>query len=463
MGISLYLEAHRWISARYPQVPGLDFYRELFPDNENSGEYFDDFSHPNAIYLYYDKALGKLRRRIMLKDTWHRDYHDYVSCNELTLCSGLSYRKRANKLNNAQRMHALVFDLDGVGESELKNIELRWNVEPEHLRSIPRPTYTVLSGTGVHFYYFFKEPIDLYPNIKMQLKSLKYDLTFRMWEYKSTSRLKQIQYQSINQAFRMVGSTNSKYDKQLRAFRTGEPVDIIFLNRYASEENQVDINKPFKPTQTTLPEAKEKYPEWYNRVIVEKDKKPKKWAISEKVNGSDPYALYHWWMRQADQILGGHRYYFLMCMAIYACKCDVPKRTLIKDMHAIFDRIAGIEHTNPLTREDMKSALEAYDKEYYDTSISEIEYWTDIRIERNKRNGRNRADHIKLMNFVRDEINGNKNWRNTKGRPTKRQIVVNYRQENPDGTPMACVDSTGLNKNTVYKWWNDAQEVISKS
>lgn len=50
--------------------------------------------------------------------------------------------------------------------------------------------------------------MDLFPNIKVQLKSLKYDLTFRMLEYKGASKLKAIQYQLINQCFRMVGSLN---------------------------------------------------------------------------------------------------------------------------------------------------------------------------------------------------------------------------------------------------------------
>lgn len=454
-----YVDSLQYMLECYEEVDGCRFYQELFPDNENCGQYFQDFSHPNAIYLYYDPEKGKLRRRIMLKDSWIMDYASFVQENKLTLCSGLVYRKRANKLQNAQRMNALIFDLDGVGVDELKTIELRWNVEPSHLRSIPRPTYTVLSGTGVHFYYVFQEPLDLYPNIKMQLKSLKYDLIFRMWEYGSTSQVKQIQYQSINQAFRMVGSMNNKYGRKIRAFRTGEPIEISFLNMYVSKENQVDLNKPFKPTKVTLPEAKETYPDWYQRVVVEKQKKPKKWEISKKVNGDDPYALYHWWIRQSDKITGGHRYYFLMCMAIYACKCDVPKRQLVQDMNAIFDRIAGIEHVNPLTKEDMKSALEAYDKEYYDTSISEIEYWTDVRIERNKRNGRKRDVHIKTVNamrkFRRDEL-GEDEYRDNgrpKGSGTAEQIVREWQEVYPDGKKAECIRDTGLSKPTVYKWW----------
>ena len=228
---------------------------------------------------------------------------------------------------------------------------------------------------------------------------------------------------------------------------------------YVSKENQVDLNKPFKPTKVTLPEAKETYPDWYQRVVVEKQKKPKKWEISKKVNGDDPYALYHWWIRQSDKITGGHRYYFLMCMAIYACKCDVPKRQLVQDMNAIFDRIAGIEHVNPLTKEDMKSALEAYDKEYYDTSISEIEYWTDVRIERNKRNGRKRDVHIKTVNamrkFRRDEL-GEDEYRDNgrpKGSGTAEQIVREWQEVYPDGKKAECIRDTGLSKPTVYKWW----------
>ena len=66
----------------------------------------------------------------------------------------------------------------------------------------------VYKRQGLHIYYVFQQPIDLYPNIKVQLKSLKYDLTFRLWEYGSTSQVKAIQYQSINQSFRTVSYTH---------------------------------------------------------------------------------------------------------------------------------------------------------------------------------------------------------------------------------------------------------------
>ena len=137
-----YSDCYEYLSAQFSEVGGCEFYRELFPDNENAGEIHTDFSHPNAIYLYRDESAGKERRRIMLDDTWEQDYMDYVEQNPLTLCSGLVYRKRANKLQNAQRMNALIFDLDGVGGAELRNLFLRFGGEPERLR---RPAYADFS------------------------------------------------------------------------------------------------------------------------------------------------------------------------------------------------------------------------------------------------------------------------------------------------------------------------------
>ena len=170
-------ECYELLSNVYDQVNGEDFYRYIFPDNENSGELYSDFSHPNAIYLYHDEqdegAKRRLRRRIMLNDTWASDYMDYVEGNGMTLCSGLTYHSRSNKLQYAQTMNALIFDLDGVGRSELEHVLERTTGSGDVYRSIPKPTFIVLSGRGLHLYYVFDEPIALYPNIKLQVCPLE--------------------------------------------------------------------------------------------------------------------------------------------------------------------------------------------------------------------------------------------------------------------------------------------------
>ncbi len=456
-----YRELEVALSALYDQVDGQSFYEFIFPDNEKQGEQHSDFSKPNAIYLYWDEkdkgTQRTLRRRIMLSDTWAEDFQTYVEGNEMTLCSGLSYRSRSNKLQNAQQMNALVFDLDGVGDSEIRNLFLRFGRPPAY-RTLPMPTFLVSSGTGLHIYYVFDKPIDLYPNIKLQLKALKYDLTFRIWEYKGTSTCQQIQYQSINQGFRMVGSVNNKYGVPVVAYRTGDRVTLDYLNQYVThEENKVDINRPFRPSKMTRAEAKEAYPEWYERVVEKKKHQPKKWDIAGRVHGQDPYALYHWWLRQIGSIKGGHRYFYMMCLVIYACKCDVPRAKLEADLHTAFEQLKTIDHTNALTEQDIDSALETFDREYYNFTIADIEKLTDVRIDRNKRNYRPQKTHLRLARATK-EILKEENQMNPEGRPKgsgeKQEIVRQWQQQHPEGRKIDCERETGLSRHTVLKWWN---------
>ena len=161
-----YRGCYEYLSAQFEQVGGYDFYRELFPDNELYGVKYDDFSHPSAVYLYQGED-ERLHRRKMYHDTWEQDYTEFVEQNPLTLCSGLVYRRNKNRLEHAQRMNALIFDLDGVGIGELRNLFLRFDGDPKRVRRLPMPTFLVLSGNGLHLYYVFKGPIDLYPNIKV--------------------------------------------------------------------------------------------------------------------------------------------------------------------------------------------------------------------------------------------------------------------------------------------------------
>ena len=455
-----YRELESILCNQYDEVDGCAFYQYIFPDNEKQGEMHTDFSKPNAIFLYKDAqdegTERRLRRRVMLSDTWESDYMDYVECNPMTLCSGLSYRGRTNRLQNAQRMNALIFDLDGVGAHELKNLLLRFGQPASRVRTLPTPTFLVMSGAGVHLYYVFKEPIDLYPNIKLQLKALKYDLTFRIWEYKSTSTKQAIQYQSINQAFRMVGSINGKYGAPLRAFKIGEKVTLDYLNEYAKPENRVDINRPFRPSKMTRAQAKEAYADWYKRVVEEGNKRPKKWDIAGKVHGKDRFALYHWWLRYIGEIKGGHRYFYLMCMVIFACKNDVPREKLERDMYAAYEELRQVEHDNPLTEEDIKSALETYHREYYNFTLEDIEKITELNLPRNNRNYRKQKIHLRLARATK-EILKEENQMKPEGRPSAAQTVIDYLREHPDATKAEVIRGTGLSKPTVYKHYEAAK------
>ncbi len=461
-----YQNCRNFMRANYgDRIDGQSFYEYVFPDNEISGELNSDYSKPNAVYLYQpDPESKKPKRRIMLKDTWENDYIEYVCDNTMTLCSGLAYRGRTNQLEHAQQMNALIFDIDGVGLAQLRTILARTEIAAEQIRSIPIPTFLVLSGTGVHLYYVFDEPISLFPYIKLQLQSLKHDLTTRIWDFRATSTYKNIQYQGINQAFRMVGSINNKYGTEVVAYQTGELVTLDYLNAYVEPKSRVDIQKRFRPAKMTKAEAAEKFPEWYENKVVKKKEKPPKWDISGKVHGDDPYALYHWWLRQVDKVKGGHRYFFMMNAAIYACKCNVPKRKLQDDLGRIYEILRKIPHVDEngrqdeLSEQDIHIAMKAYSKEYYCFKLKDHIDTSGIDIPRNKRNRRKQAAHIKIMNFVRDEVMEKRDWRNKDGRPTAQQKVIEWRREHPEGRKIDCERETGMSRHTILKWWETTIE-----
>lgn len=452
---SNYKDIYNYLSSEFTEVNGFDFYKDLFPDNEMQGELNTDYSKPNAIYLYTDEkdkdTKRRLRRRIMLKNTWADDYEKYIQNNPMTLCSGLSYRSRSNELKHAQKMHALVFDLDSVGLKEINVLFKRMDIDPDWIRTIPRPTYVVMSGSGLHLYYFFNEPIDLFPNIKSQFRELKHILTGRIWEYRETTQEKNIQYQGINQGFRMVGSKNDKYELEIKAFKVGNRVSLEYLNSYCHEEKKkVDLNDRFFPTTYTIDEAKMNFPEWYHKVIINQDYTKKNWTIKRDV--------YDWWRRKLPEVQGGHRYYFLMVLVIYAVKCGIPKTEVKKDLHELYETVKNIEHSHSLTEYDIESALDTYDPSYHNFPIDIIVEKTGIRVEKNKRNYQSQNDHLEEARAVRDirMARQGRVWYNKTGRPKgsgdKNELVTSFIKKHPHKTPTQIARELGISRPTVYKY-----------
>jgi hypothetical protein len=145
-----------------------------------------------------------------------------------------------------------------------------------------------------------------------------------------------------------------------------------------------------------------------------------------------------------------------MCLSIYAYKCDVPKAMLRADMKTAFERLRLVEHDNILSESDIESALEAYDREYFNFTISDIEALTEVRIDRNKRNGRKQEQHCEVMRAIQNVVNPG--WRDGNGRPqgsgTAQQKVFQWRQAHPGGRKIDCERDTGLSRPTVLKWWD---------
>lgn len=432
------------LNSLFAEVHYMDFYRDIFPEGsfEERGEYVD--GKYNGIAIAIEKGSKRAKRMTITDDL--DTIADVAGSNDFCLMSPISYAGKSRKSSNARFMYALAIDLDGMTERKhwdffLEQIN-RGHEMLQFVWGLPRPTYLVSSGSGIHIYYVFKQPIPMFKNIVEELEKLKRRLTWQAWTQGASSLHDKVQYESLFQGFRVVG-TITKDGGRCRAFSVGEKVTVEYLNKFVPEDYRA-VSFVYK-SDLRLEDAKKKYPEWYQRRIVEK--RPRNTWTCKK-------AVYDWWIRKlkegAEQ---GHRYWCIMTLATYAQKCGVPRETLEEDAYGLipFMNTKGDE----FTEDDVMHALEAYTDSYATYPIDTIVWRTGIPIEKNKRNGRKRADHVKLMNFVRDEINGNKNWREGNGRPDKLSVVAEWRSEHPEGTKAECIRETGLSKPTVYRWWRE--------
>ena len=276
-----------------------------------------------------------------------------------------------------------------------------------------------------------------------------------------------IQQESAFQAFRMPGTCTKSGDKAV-AFIVGEPVSIEYMNSFMrkSFKGKKDIQGTYK-TDLHLAEAKEKYPEWYEKVVVNGDKTPKPWPLNR--------AVYDWWLQEIiDGAVDGHRFYCLKMLAIYAIKCGnyhpkkspnpVTQEEFEADALALLDdfNARGKRADNPFTEFDVTCALQIYeDRGFVTYPRNSISNRSGIKIEpsvprREKGKRLKQSEHIKIMNYLRDEVYQITDWQNKDGRPvgsgTKEQLVKDYLEEHPDHSVTQIARALGISRPTVYKY-----------
>ena len=67
------------------------------------------------------------------------------------------------------------------------------------------------------------------------------------------------------------------------------------------------------------------------------------------------------------------------------------------------------------------------------------------------------------MNFVRDEINGNRDWRNREGRPSKRDEVFAYMRAHPEVKKKTEIaKELQIDRGTVAKYFAEIREELAE-
>lgn len=387
---------------------------------------------------YWKNGQSKGHYRIFFDDTFEETLRELQEA-DFAIINGLTYFGRKNLQEHASKLYAMIFDLDGITDKTL-NAFLSGAFDGD---AYPVPNYIALSGHGVHLYYLFEQGIPLYPNIKLQLKAFKYAMIEKIWN-RYTSIEKKKQFQGINQGFRPIGGKTKIEGVRVRAFRINQhPFSLEQLGQYIPKESRVDESKLWKETKMSLAEARRRYPEWYQSKVVEKQPR-RYWECNE--------ALYNWWIEQIKQGASyGHRYFAIMCLAIYGVKCGLSVDQVKVDAFSLIPFLNSLNPAEPFTEADVLSALECYDEKYCTFPVKDIEKISGIPIQKSKRNGRTQAAHLKRARAVQAIDYPDGEWR---GRKPKADIVRQWRREHPDGTPTQAARDLQISRTTAYKYWS---------
>ena len=416
----------------------------ILRQGEYRAEGSEDFKVNPIVYINdRENYKGKMKRYILLEDTFLEQLRE-ARKEPSNLLNAVSYYGRKKDKEHADRCFGLIFDIDDVDDVTLNRF--LYGCQDEH-RVYPTPNFLVVSrsGRGVHLYYIFDEPVRLYPKIKVQLKSLKYGMTKWLWN-QYTSNNEKVQYQSYDQSFMIAGTKENMTVWCLR--------DECYKLEELFSMAQMEFNKEelWIESQYTLEEAKKKFPQWYEKVIVNGEHEKGHWKCKRD--------LYDWWIRKllhpVDGATYGHRYWCIMMLVIYAVKCGIPYEEVKKQAYDLVSELNSRKPDQPFTVDDVNSALECYDVQFATFPIDDISRLSGISIEKNKRNGLKQKQHLYLARRRKEDMKAiDLPMKAPEGRPPQEQTVREWRRLHPNGKKADCIRETGLSKPTVYKWWEE--------
>lgn len=495
-------EAYIAMSRRMLDEPGwewrdpLAFYRDIFPEGFLQERWGDDGKRsefdgkPNAIALKFGPKTReqlvkgkKVDVPVIERFTITDDLEGVselvkasIAENAPVYMAPVSWYGRNNKAANARFLHAFAVDLDGMTPGKLGSVlkQMRNGHDSglDKHASMPQASYIVMSGRGLHLYYLLDRPVPLIPAVVPFLQQLKRRLTDVVWtDYTSEDGNEGRQYQGIYQGFRMPGTTTRLNGHGVDAKDTNkyEALAFMYAPDGASEPRRVTLDYlvdycgirgkeipgelyrvlETKGGRTPLAEAKEKWPDWYERRVVQGE---------EKTGYDTNRGAYESWLARVDDEAVVHgRYFAVLALVAYAVKCNVPLKELERDAYGLVPKLDGLsdEPGNRFTDYDVSCALAAY-------GSNELRFWKNeymcrrakIAPHANKHNGRPQALHLegaRAIQEINDKANGTC-WRDGNGRKPKRDEIRAYAAEHPEASQRAIAKALGVSPTTVNKW-----------
>ena len=408
-----YEEKNMVLSQYGDQVSAWDFYEDVFGDLDQE-----------IPVVIIDDDEEKRIRSMRISDAI-----EFGTARNDTLIGGCTYFNNWVSKKSAKDLYTFIIDYDNAYSGVLL-YALQHDWKSASGEPFAMPTYIVNSGTGLHLYFVMDEPIPVYHSMTQQIDKLYRALAVQQ----STRVYVERQIQWFGQDFRCAGGLN-KYDWENTIFKVGEKWDIDDLGKAVGLKDVHFIRYGEKRQQ--------------KRTGRRKRQKVIGWKTDR--------AFYDYALRNCeDKTKEGHRYLSMCALSVIAYKCGVDQGELESDLEKLLPTYnkGAVRQVKP---KEIRSAMKMYSEKAMLTPRESLEHWQGWEYKPIKRNGRKRADHIRLMNFVRDEIN-HVDWRNKEGRPDKSSQVIQWRAEHPEGKKAECIRDTGLSKSTVYRHWDEIKK-----
>lgn len=367
-------------------------------------------------------------------------------------------------------LHAIVVDVDYVRPGTLKALLSR-------VRSgeVPKPTVITNSGSGVHFFYIFKEPIYCYPRIRMALRSL-YGAVHAAFD----TGVGLCQKHHVGQAYRVVGGL-TKVGDTTTAWRTGDlwtPEDLGEAVSYKWDPKPIDKTGPatekMKEYAKSLAErAGVPEPDYKNyvdtfefirehRAIFQATKATrrnmqKSGIYTDKAPNGKP----QWYYSTVPKVLArtqeGKRYSSLMALCVIAYKCRIPEEQLDRDLEEIATIWSEANHrwSDPFKVKNIPAAKRCYHQDWVKVKREQLEEWLGWEFNPQTKR-RPKGKRLKQEAHLRRA----RTSRNALIAMDKKDAILDYLQDHPEASQREIARETGLSRNTVAKYYNEVKEQL---
>ena len=432
----------------------FEFYRFVFPEGS--------LQKDKAKDRKYNAIMHELRLNSETNRTSGTNYiiHDDLKgleraqiSDNFMIMAPVAFAGRRSTSVLARQLYGIGIDVDDIViEKETDPAGLWFYLRNCYGGGFPQPSAIACSGSGLHFYYLFEEPIPLHKEIKEELDLIKRILIEWIWRKEITTSYKNPQYEALTQGFRMPESICKDGITRVKVFQTGRKFDLNELKAFIPDFRlpKVAKTKVIKDeNHLTREKAKELYPNWYENRIVQGKKKG-----TYTVN----VALYNWWKEQTRKnITKGHRYWSIFALSIYARKCGISRETLEKDAYELTDYLEKECHNpeDPFTYSDAEDAMKAFDDISVRFTAQALSRLTAVEFPNNHRKGRKQVEHLKRARYSQELDYPDGSWRKGNGRPSKESIVKEFRKRHPAKSKLECKEQTGLTYPTIRKYWDN--------